>query len=142
MNPSCGPKEFVDMHPIIAIHCSYALMTQAHQVCDVMCTAPTFVPPVETCLPALGSRTVSPSVQRRVVAIRGRDTLTLSHAFNHLACYGLGGQTEAWAPTSTLSKEPSAFRVSVRLRYPRLALVRLVCRCVWYQLLTTTGREV
>jgi hypothetical protein len=30
----------------------------------------------------------------------------------------------------------------VRLRYPRLALVRLVCRRVWYQLLTTTGREV
>jgi hypothetical protein len=91
---------------------------------------------------ALGSRTVSPSIQRRVVRIRGRDTLTLSHAFNHLPYYGLGGQTEAWAPTSTLSKEPSAFRVSVRLRYPRLALVRLVCRRVWYQLLTTTGREV
>lgn len=50
------------------------MMTQSLRVCDVMCSAP--VPPVETCLPAPGSRTVSPSRRVHVVAIRGRDTPT------------------------------------------------------------------
>ena len=77
------------------------------------------------------------SVYRRVVAIRGRDTLVLSHhALNHLSSSGLVGHQirRAWAREPPLFRRTFClFRVSVRLRYPRLTLV---CRRFWYQLLT------
>ena len=45
------------------------------------------------------------SVYRRVLAIRGRDTLALSHhALYHLSSSGLGRQRSLGERTSTLSK--------------------------------------
>lgn len=103
---------------------SFGIMTRWYRVCDVMCSAAQVHQSTSS-----GGAHFEHSPQRRVFAIRGRDTLALSHAFNHLHSSGLGCQT-SWARASTLSINLLLFRVSVRLRNPR---PDSICRRFWFQ---------